>query len=107
MFIACADKQARLWDLASNQMAVVGHHEAPIQSCHWIPSYNSLMTASWDKSLRFWDMVGILSLELHECPPFSVNFRHRTPWQTFSCRRRSTAPTSQIRWWVWALRIAT
>lgn len=58
VFMACADKIARVWDLASNQVAVVGQHDAPINACHWIasPNYNCLMTGSWDKTLRFWDM---------------------------------------------------
>jgi len=58
LFLACADKQARMWDLASNQVTVVGQHDAPIRNCHWItsPAYNSLMTTSWDKTIRFWDM---------------------------------------------------
>lgn len=58
MFIASADKQARVWDLASNQLAVVGTHDEPISVCHWVvaPNYNCLMTAGWDKTLRFWDM---------------------------------------------------
>ncbi|CAD5209854.1 unnamed protein product [Bursaphelenchus xylophilus] len=58
VFMACADKQARVWDLASNQVAIVGTHDSPVKSCHWItsPSYNCLMTGGWDKTLRFWDM---------------------------------------------------
>uniref|UniRef100_A0A7E4WDY3 WD_REPEATS_REGION domain-containing protein n=1 Tax=Panagrellus redivivus TaxID=6233 RepID=A0A7E4WDY3_PANRE len=58
IFMACADKQARVWDLASNQVAVVGTHDQPIRSCHWItsPAYSCLMTTSWDKTIRFWDM---------------------------------------------------
>jgi len=58
LFIAAADKQARLWDLASNQVTVVGTHDQPIRSCHWItsPAYSCLMTGSWDKTLKFWDM---------------------------------------------------
>lgn len=56
--MACADKQARVWDLASNQVAIVGTHDGSVKSCHWItsPNYNCLMTGSWDKTLRFWDM---------------------------------------------------
>ncbi|KAK0425450.1 hypothetical protein QR680_009209 [Steinernema hermaphroditum] len=58
IFIVSADKQARVWDLASNQLAVVGTHDAPIASCHWInsSSYSCLMTGGYDKTLRFWDM---------------------------------------------------
>uniref|UniRef100_A0A915ANT0 Uncharacterized protein n=2 Tax=Parascaris univalens TaxID=6257 RepID=A0A915ANT0_PARUN len=58
IFIASADKQVRLWDLASNQMVVVGAHDEPIRTCHWVKSqnYSCLMTGSWDKTLRFWDM---------------------------------------------------
>jgi mRNA export factor len=72
--MACADKQVRLWDLGSNQViyhindfknklipfqvTVVGQHDAPALSCHWItsPAYSCLLTSGWDKTLRFWDM---------------------------------------------------
>ncbi|CAB3408495.1 unnamed protein product [Caenorhabditis bovis] len=58
IFIAAADKDVRLWDLASNQMAVVGTHDGPVKTCHWINgnNYQCLMTGSFDKTLRFWDM---------------------------------------------------
>uniref|UniRef100_A0A0N5A796 WD_REPEATS_REGION domain-containing protein n=1 Tax=Parastrongyloides trichosuri TaxID=131310 RepID=A0A0N5A796_PARTI len=58
LFIAGADKQARVWDLASNQLAVVGTHDEPVSTCDWIssPAYSCLMTGSWDKTLKFWDM---------------------------------------------------
>ncbi|PAV83790.1 hypothetical protein WR25_22950 [Diploscapter pachys] len=58
LFIAAADKDVRLWDLASNQVAVVGAHDGPVKTCHWINgnNYQCLMTGSYDKSLRFWDM---------------------------------------------------
>jgi len=58
LFIASADKMARVWDLQSNTLTVVGEHEQPIRSCHWIVAnnYSALMTGGWDKTLRFWDM---------------------------------------------------
>lgn len=61
IFVACADKEARLWDLASNQVAVVGTHDGPIRTCHWINgnNYQCLMTGSFDKTLRFWDMKNL------------------------------------------------
>ncbi|KAI4466534.1 mrna export factor and bub3 [Holotrichia oblita] len=51
------DKQAKAWDLASNQVIQVAAHDAPIKTCHWIksPNYSCLMTGSWDKTLKFWD----------------------------------------------------
>lgn len=56
--MACADKQLRLWDLGSNQVQIVGQHDAPARSCHWItsPAYSCLMSCGWDKTIRFWDM---------------------------------------------------
>uniref|UniRef100_A0A1I7TQZ1 WD_REPEATS_REGION domain-containing protein n=1 Tax=Caenorhabditis tropicalis TaxID=1561998 RepID=A0A1I7TQZ1_9PELO len=61
IFIACADKEARLWDLASNQLATVGMHDGPVKTCHWINgnNYQCLMTGSFDKTLRFWDMKSL------------------------------------------------
>jgi len=58
IFIASADKQVRAWDLASNQIAVIGTHDQPVKSCHWVkaPNYSCLMTGSWDRTLRFWDL---------------------------------------------------
>ncbi|CAJ0962690.1 unnamed protein product, partial [Mesorhabditis belari] len=58
LFLACADKEVRCWDLASNQVATVGTHDGAIKTCHWITrsQYSCLMTGSWDKTLRFWDM---------------------------------------------------
>lgn len=55
--MAGCDKQAKVWDLGSNQVVQVAQHDAPIKTCHWIkaPNYSCLMTGSWDKTLKFWD----------------------------------------------------
>ncbi|KAJ3649056.1 hypothetical protein Zmor_020818 [Zophobas morio] len=57
VFMAGCDKQAKAWDLASNQVVQVAQHDAPIKTCHWIKAsnYSCLMTGSWDKTLKFWD----------------------------------------------------
>lgn len=54
VFMAGCDKQAKCWDLASNQTIQVAQHEAPIKTCHWIKgnNYSCLMTGSWDKTLK-------------------------------------------------------
>ncbi|EFN64129.1 mRNA export factor [Camponotus floridanus] len=58
VFMAGCDKTAKCWDLATNQSMQVAAHDAPIRTCHWIKasSYSCLMTGSWDKTLRFWDL---------------------------------------------------
>ena len=55
VFSAGCDKQAKRWDLGSNQQVQVAAHDAPIRHCAWVPEVNLLITGSWDKTLRYWD----------------------------------------------------
>lgn len=52
------DNQVAAWNLATNQSQVVAKHDAPVRSCHFVPALGSgmLVTASWDKTLRYWDL---------------------------------------------------
>ena len=45
-FIAGADKTAKVWDLAADQVMQVAAHDATVKTCHWIkaPNYTCLMT---------------------------------------------------------------
>ena len=91
--MAGCDKMVKCWDLASDQsiqvlialhkkhawikilnshlFSKVAAHEAPVKTCNWIkaPNYTCLMTGSWDKTLKFWDLrqqSPILTLNLPE-----------------------------------------
>jgi len=71
VFVATTDKMAKCWDLATNQSMQVAAHDAPVKTCHWIkaPNYTCLMTGSWDKTLKFWDLrssAPILTITLPE-----------------------------------------
>ncbi|XP_050308129.1 protein Rae1 [Anthonomus grandis grandis] len=80
VFMAGCDKQAKMWDLTSNQVVQVAVHDAPIKTCHWIKAtnYTCLMTGSWDKTLKFWDTRSpspMLSINLPErCYCADVDF---------------------------------
>lgn len=58
VFVASCDKQVKLWDLAADQVMQVAAHDGPVKTCHMIKGSNCacLMTGSWDKTLKFWDM---------------------------------------------------
>ena len=46
-----------MWNLATNQNQVVGQHDAPIRHLCFVKEMsNMLVTASWDRSLRYWDL---------------------------------------------------
>lgn len=45
-----------MWNLASNQQQQVGQHAAPIRHCFFVQQLNMLVTGSWDKTLKYWDL---------------------------------------------------
>jgi len=55
---AGADKTARAYDIATGQATQVAAHDAPIRCCRWIdaPSGGYLVTGSWDKTVKYWDL---------------------------------------------------
>jgi mRNA export factor len=45
-FVCGADKTARVWDLAADQVMQVAGHDNTVKTCHWVkaPNYSCLMT---------------------------------------------------------------
>jgi len=56
VFSSSCDKTVKLWNFGSNQTVQVAAHDKPIKQVHWIPSMNVLLTGSWDKTLKYWDL---------------------------------------------------
>jgi len=56
IFSAGCDAKAKCWDLHTNQSTQVAAHNAPIKSCIWIEQLQALVTGSWDKTLKYWDL---------------------------------------------------
>ena len=46
-----------MWALSTNQKQVVAKHEAPVTFAFNVKEMNNmLVTGSWDKSIRYWDL---------------------------------------------------
>ncbi|KAG8077328.1 hypothetical protein GUJ93_ZPchr0007g4559 [Zizania palustris] len=57
VFSGGCDKQIKMWPLLSGgQPTVLSGHEAPVKELAWIPQMNLLVSGSWDKTLRYWDV---------------------------------------------------
>ncbi len=56
IFLGGCDSQARMWSLGANQVVQVAQHAGPIKEIAYINELNLLLTASWDKSLKYWDL---------------------------------------------------
>ena len=50
------DNAVQLWNLQSNQVRQVAQHEGPVRHLHYIKEMDLLVTASWDKTLKYWDL---------------------------------------------------
>jgi WD40 repeat protein len=47
---------ACLWDLKGNQLQLFKGHEGPINSVAFSPNGKSVLTGSWDKTARLWEI---------------------------------------------------
>ncbi|XP_057803167.1 protein RAE1-like [Salvia miltiorrhiza] len=57
VFSGGCDRQVKMWPIASGgQPVTVAMHDAPVKELSWIPEMNLLVTGSWDKTLRYWDL---------------------------------------------------
>lgn len=54
-----ADKQVKIFDLASQQQQQIGAHDAPVKSVRYVEcgptNTQAVVSASWDKTLKYWD----------------------------------------------------
>ncbi|KZT67404.1 WD40 repeat-like protein [Daedalea quercina L-15889] len=53
-----ADNAARMFDVTTGQSSPVALHDAPVRCVRWIesPQGGVLVTGSWDKTIRYWDL---------------------------------------------------
>jgi mRNA export factor len=63
-----ADKTAKLFDLATGQNQQVAAHDLPVKSVKFVNvnGTETLATASWDKTLKYWDLRRMFPLSEFE-----------------------------------------
>ena len=54
LFTGGADNTVRLLNMQTNQTLILGRHDQPVKSIHWLPVHNLVVTGSWDATVRFW-----------------------------------------------------
>jgi mRNA export factor len=55
VFFGAADNVVREWNVGANAVQEIGRHNAPVKETAWMPSCNMIVTASWDKTIKWWD----------------------------------------------------
>ncbi|CAI5534726.1 unnamed protein product [Closterium sp. Naga37s-1] len=79
VFSGGCDKQAKMWPLMSGGAAsTVGVHDAPICKMAWIAEMSLLVTASWDKTIKYWDTRQATPAHTQALPerPYALSVRH-------------------------------
>jgi mRNA export factor len=56
VFSGGCDKKVIAWDLGSTKNLQVGVHDAPVNFVTWFAPQKAVLSGSWDKSLRYWDL---------------------------------------------------
>ncbi|GET04248.1 poly(A)+ RNA export protein [Rhizophagus clarus] len=69
VFSGGADNAGRCFDITSQQVGQIAVHDQPIKCIRYIENHNLVLTGSWDKTLKYWDMrssTPVLSVNLPE-----------------------------------------
>jgi len=46
----------KMWNLQTNQQQQIAQHAAPVRHVFYVKDMNMLVTGSWDKTLKYWDL---------------------------------------------------
>ncbi|GAB4819139.1 hypothetical protein N2152v2_006185 [Parachlorella kessleri] len=50
------DSLVKMWNLQTNQQQQIAQHAAPVRHVFYVKDMNMLVTGSWDKTLKYWDL---------------------------------------------------
>lgn len=69
VFSGGCDNKLKAYNLQAQRDQVIGNHDSPISSVHWVEELKMVVTASWDRTVRFWNgqtPTPVLTLQLPE-----------------------------------------
>ena len=56
VYVGGCDREVRAWSLTTSQLTTVGQHSAPVKELFFSPDINCLVSGSWDKTVKYWDV---------------------------------------------------
>jgi mRNA export factor len=67
-----------MWSLATGQAQQIGAHDAPVRHAAFLKEMNLLVTASWDRTLRYWDCRSPTAAHTQATPErvYALDARH-------------------------------
>lgn len=68
VFAGDCDRAVFTWNLQTNQHTKVAEHAAPVRHLRFIKEMNLLVTGSWDKTLKYWDLRTPNPVHTHTLP---------------------------------------
>lgn len=78
LFSAGCDNKIKAYNLQAQRDQVIGQHDMPISAIHWIEELKMVVTAGWDRTVRFWNGTSptpVLTLQLPErCYSMDVKY---------------------------------
>jgi len=70
--IGGCDGQVKCWNIATNQPSIIGMHNSAVKELFYSSEINCVISGSWDKSLKYWDLRSSSSV-----PAANVNLNDR------------------------------
>ena len=95
------DNGVKMWNLGSNQQQQVAQHAAPIRHCFFLPRMNMLVTGSWDKTVKYWDLRSANPVHTQQMPDRVYAMDVQEELLVVGTADRQIQVRRRRQWWPW------